>query len=334
MASGPAIGGVRMAADGTLTECFRLARAMTLKNAMAGLAHGGAKSVIIADASLAAHDKERLVRSFAYAIKDVLDYIPGPDMGTNEEAMAWVRDVTGRSVGLPREVGGIPLDEIGATGFGVAAAVEVAKGFCDLSIDAARVVVEGFGSVGIHAARFLAEKGARLVGVSDSRGGRVDAAGFDLDALIAFKRGGASVADFDAGKRLDREALIGVECDIWIPAARPDVIREDNVDQLNTRIVVQGANIPATPGAEKRLAARDVLVIPDFVANAGGVICAAVEYHGGTQGQAMSTIDEKVRGNVHEVLTRVAATGELPRDVAMEIARERVAKAMGFRKTV
>ena len=127
VAAGPAIGGVRMAADVTTEECFRLARAMTLKNAAAGLPHGGGKSVIVADPKQDPERKETLVRAFAQTIEPITDYIPGPDMGTNETAMAWVRDEIGRAVGLPPELGGIPLDEIGATGFGVTIAAEAAE---------------------------------------------------------------------------------------------------------------------------------------------------------------------------------------------------------------
>ena len=126
LACGPAIGGVRMAPDVTLEECVRLARAMTLKNAAAGLPHGGGKSVIAADPRMKLPDKERLIRAFACAIKDLTGYVPGPDMGTDETCMAWVRDETGRAVGLPPVLGGIPLDEIGAAGFGVVAAIEAA----------------------------------------------------------------------------------------------------------------------------------------------------------------------------------------------------------------
>ena len=126
IACGPAIGGVRMAPDVSTEEAFRLARAMTLKNAAAGLPHGGGKSVIFADPKMPLGDKERLIRAFAAAIADLTDYIPGPDMGTDELAMGWIKDETGRAVGLPREFGGIPLDEIGATGFGLVAAIEVA----------------------------------------------------------------------------------------------------------------------------------------------------------------------------------------------------------------
>lgn len=329
-AAGPAIGGVRMAVDVTASECFRLARAMTLKNAMAGLAHGGGKSVIAADPTMPAADRSQLIKAFARAIADIRDYIPGPDMGTDENAMAEMNHLIGRAVGLPREVGGIPLDEIGATGFGLAAALEAAEAFCDLGTPEPRVVVQGFGSVGRHAARFLAERGARLVGVSDSQGARVCADGFDLERLLACKAEGRSVTDFEQGEATDPDDLLAVECEVWIPAARPDVIREDNAARITAKVVVQGANIPATPAAEQILADRGVLVLPDFVANAGGVICGAVEYHGGSQSQAITTIAEKIRRNVAEVLTRAAQERIVPREAAMKIARERVLKAMSF----
>ncbi len=331
VAAGPAIGGVRMAVDVTAEECFRLARAMTLKNAMAGLAHGGGKSVIAADPGMPAVERSKLIKAFARAVADVRDYIPGPDMGTDEDAMAEVKSIIGRAVGLPREVGGIPLDEIGATGYGLSVALEAAAPFCDLNLAEARVVVQGFGSVGQHAIRFLAERGARLVGVSDSSGARVCPAGFSLADLLEAKVQGRSVAEFDQGDVIDPEDLIGVECEVWIPAARPDVIREDNAGRMRTKVVAQGANIPATPEAEKLLAGDGVLVIPDFVANAGGVICGAVEYHGGSQSQAMETIAEKIRGNVTEVLARSVTDQVPPRAAAMRIAKERVLKAMSFR---
>ncbi len=333
VAAGPSIGGLRMATDVSKEECFRLARAMTLKNAMAGLPHGGGKSVLFGDPTMPAEDKERLVRAFAYAVKDVHDYITGPDMGTNEALMACVKDMNGRAVGLPREIGGIPLDEIGATGFGLSVALQVAQRYSDLYLDGGAVVVQGFGSVGQHAARYLAEQGARLVGVSDSQGARAAADGFDIDALMAHKQAGGSVADFNAGTSIAPEDLIAVECDVWIPAARPDVITQANAPRMHTRVVAQGANIPASAAAEKILAERGILVIPDFVANAGGVICAAVEYHQGNETLAMATIEEKIHSNVAAVLARVADTGALPRTVALEIARERVRRAMEFRHT-
>ncbi len=183
VAIGPSIGGLRMAPDVSTEECFRLARAMTLKNAAAGLAHGGGKSVLYGDPRMPRERKEQLVRAMACALGDCQDYIFGPDMGTDEGCMAIVRAEIGRAVGLPREVGGIPLDELGATGFGLAHAAEVAAPYCDFPLAGARVAVQGFGAVGLHAARFLAERGTVLVAASDSRGAIFDPKGLDVEAL-------------------------------------------------------------------------------------------------------------------------------------------------------
>jgi glutamate dehydrogenase/leucine dehydrogenase len=332
VACGPSIGGVRMAPDVSTEECVRLARAMTLKNAAAALPHGGGKSVIFADPGMERADKETLIRAFACAIGDIADYIPGPDMGTDEACMAWVKDEIGRAVGLPPEIGGIPLDEIGATGFGLSACVDVARKFRDLELEGAKIVVQGFGSVGKHAARFLAKKGAVLVGAADSRGALWDPDGIEVEGLIALKEAGRSVIDCPAGSKLERDAAIDIECDIWIPAARPDAIREDNVDRLKTKLVVSGANIPMTAEAEAALHRRGVLAVPDFIANAGGVICAAVEYHGGTQAQAFQTIEEKIRRNTEACLRHAAESRQAPRAAALAFAERRVRKAMDNRR--
>jgi glutamate dehydrogenase (NAD(P)+) len=332
IACGPAMGGVRMAPDVSTEEAFRLARAMTLKNAAAGLPHGGGKSVIFADPKMPIADKERLIRAFAAAIADLADYIPGPDMGTDELAMGWIRDETGRAAGLPRELGGIPLDEIGATGFGLAGAIEVAAEHLAMSLAGARVVIQGFGSVGKHAARFLAEKGAVLVGASDTQGTLADDNGLDVAALIALKAEGRPLRDSLRGKKLDGDAIVDIPCDIWIPAARPDVIHADNVARLRTRLVAQGANIPCTAEAEAALAERGVLVLPDFIANAGGVICAAVEYQGGREAAAFAAIGEKIRSNTRAVLDRVATDSVLPRAAAVALAKRRIERAMQTRR--
>ena len=331
VAIGPAIGGVRMAPDVTTEECFGLARAMTFKNAAAGLRHGGAKSVIAADPTMPTADKERLVRAFARSIADLTDYVPGPDMGTDETCMAWVHDEIGRAVGLPAALGGIPLDEIGATGYGLAAAIDVAAEHLGMDLAGARVVVQGFGAVGIHTARFLAQRGGVLVGAADSGGGIVDPHGLDVDNLARTKASG-SVAGHPTGEVIDRDAIVGVECDIWIPAARPNVIHAGNVDTVRARIVAEGANIPTTPEAEARLNARGVLVLPDFIANAGGVICGAVEYAGGTKADAFRTIDERIRANTGDLLARVDADGLTPRTAALALARSRIQAAMSFRR--
>jgi glutamate dehydrogenase/leucine dehydrogenase len=332
VARGPSIGGVRMAPDVSAEECFRLARAMTLKNAAAGIPHGGGKSVIFADPRCPPATKETLVRAFAGAIRDLVDYIPGPDMGTDERCMAWVRDEIGRAVGLPEALSGIPLDQIGITGFGAIVAAEVAQEFCGVKLNGARVAVQGFGSVGRNAARFLAEKGAVLVAAADSKGMAHDPRGLDLTRLIEIKEEGGSVVDYPGGEILERDAIVGIDCEIWIPAARPDVIHADNVERLKARLVIEGANIPVTEEAERRLFNRGVLVVPDFIANAGGVICGAVEYRGGTQADAFRIVEERVRTNTRLVLEEAAKAATPPRQAAVALATRRVQTAMALRR--
>lgn len=332
VAAGASIGGVRMAPDVGLEECFRLARAMTLKNAAAGLPHGGGKSVIFADPTMDVAEKERLIRAFACSIRDLTGYIAGPDMGTDERCMGWIQDEIGRSVGLPPEIGGIPLDEIGITGFGVAGSIEEAQEYCDIKIDGARIAVQGFGAVGKHAARFLAAKGAVLVAASDSRGTILNQGGIDVDALLALKAAGKNVADYKEGEVGQSDDIIDVECDVWIPAARPDVINRDNVERLKTSLVAEGANIPITEEAEKVLHDKGILCIPDFIANAGGVICGAVEYSGGTKTSAFQSVDEKVRANTRQVLEDARSSGTTPREAAVGLAKRRVRAAMTLRR--
>lgn len=336
VAAGPAIGGLRMAADVSVDECARLARAMTLKNAAAGLPHGGGKSVLSGDPRMLPERKEQLIRAFAHALRNERDYIFGPDMGTNEACMAWVKDELKdhgeRVAGLPREIGGIPLDEVGATGWGLAHAADIAVTHAGFPLKGARVVVQGFGAVGYHAARFLAQQGAVLVGAADSAGALHDPAGIDLTRLRQLKEAGKTVLDYPGGRKLARDDVIGIECDIWIPAARPDVINESNVDRLKTRLVIQGANIPCTRAAEEIMHRRGILNVPDFIANAGGVICAAMEYRGASQTAAFDTIAEKLRQNTSEVLSRVRQGEVLPRDAALDLAATRVRKAMSMRR--
>jgi glutamate dehydrogenase (NAD(P)+) len=246
--------------------------------------------------------------------------------------MAWVKDEIDRAVGLPRVLGGIPLDEIGATGWGVAIAAEVAAAEAGISLDGARVAIEGFGAVGQHAARFLAARGTRLVAASDSRGAIHDPAGLPVDALMAHKRAGRPLTDFPGSRTIGREALVGVPCEIWIPAARPDTLTADNVGRLQAKLVIQGANIPATEPAEQWMHAHHILSLPDFIANAGGVICAAIEYHGGTQAQAFAAIEERIRANTHETLEQARTGGLLPREAATRLARARVEEARRYRR--
>ena len=331
VSAGPGIGGIRMAPDVSTAEVFRLARAMTWKNSLAAIPHGGAKSPILADPS--APNKETLIRQFARAMGNIDGYIPGPDMGTDETAMAWVRDEIGRSVGLSKVLGGIPLDQIGATGYGLAVCAEVAQDYAEIPLDGARVVVQGFGNVGSHAARYLQERGAVLVGASDLDGTVYDEKGIDVDKLEAIKRETGHVTTYDGGEMLARDAWIDIPCDIFVPAARPDVIDENNAARLKCKLVLQGANIPVTPRAERMLHDAGIVSVPDFVANAGGVICASVEYRGGTQKQAFETIEEKIRENPRAVMELARSHSQIPAEAALTLAKQRVSEAMAYRRS-
>jgi glutamate dehydrogenase/leucine dehydrogenase len=331
IARGPAIGGVRMAADVSTTEVFRLARGMTFKNAAADLRHGGGKSGIIADPNQPEEKREQLIRAFSRAMRNLTEYIPGPDMGTNEQSMAYVYDEIGRCVGLPRALGGIPLDEIGATGYGCVICAEVAAPRVKLNLKGAKFVIEGFGNVGRPAAKFMVERGGILVGASDTKGTIYNRNGIDLAALLAVKAETGSVLNYQKCEKMPVAACLELECDILFPSARPDSINESNVEKVKAKLIIQGANIPCTVEAEKRLHDKGILSIPDFIANAGGVICGALEYHGFGEDQVFPTIKYKIQRNTEELLKRVYDKKVYPRDAAIAIAKERVKGAMQFR---
>ncbi len=330
IAAGPAIGGVRMAADVTADEVRRLARSMTYKNVMAGLPHGGGKSGIIADPKTV--NMEQIIRTFAKGIKNLQEYIPGPDMGTDESSMAYIYDETSRAVGLPVELGGIPLDEIGATAYGLAVCADIAKDYVPLDLNGARLTIEGFGNVGKPAARFFEERGAKLIATSDSKGTVYNPGGINIQELIKVKETTGSVINYKDCEVRKTSDLLNISTEIFIPAARPDVINESNSDVLDAKLIIEGANIPITVEAEKSLHDRGILIIPDFVANAGGVITASVEYHGGTETQAFDRIKSTISRNTKEILDMVKRDNTYPRETAESIAKQRVLRAMKYRE--
>ncbi len=334
---GPAIGGIRMTPTVNTKEVFRLARAMTWKNALAGIPHGGGKAGIIADPrQLTMEKKETLIRQFARGIETLNQYIPGPDMGTDETAMAWVRDEIRRSVGLSSVLGGIPLDQVGATGFGLAVCAEVAQDFAGIKLKGARVSIQGFGNVGQHAARYLVDskRGAVVVSATDLAGTVYNPDGLDVEELCRLMKSGQKITDYRAPgtQILERNAFIELPVDIFVPAAQPDVITEDNAHLLNCKLILQGANIPCTNVAEDILHERGIVSVPDFVANAGGVICGSVEYHGGTKTAAFHEIEEKMKENTYAVLRKATTEGVKTRDAALNLAKERVKEAMSYRR--
>ena len=227
IAAGPAIGGIRMAPDVTTDEVFRLARAMTWKNALAGLRHGGGKAGILADPKTP--NKEQLIRHFAQAIEHLHGYIPGPDMGTDETAMAWVRDEIGRSVGLSKVLGGIPLDQVGATGFGIAICGEIAQEFNEVQLDGARVCHSGFRQR--RSARGPLPRRARRD--PDRRPSDLDGTAPLIPTASTSRSSSNSSArpvrsrSIEHGEKLSAATtFLGLDCDILVPAARPDVINE------------------------------------------------------------------------------------------------------------
>ncbi len=326
-ARGPALGGVRITPGVCLPEVARLARTMTYKSAVADLPLGGGKAGIAFDAGAA--NIEAVVRRFARLIADIGDYIPGPDMGSDETTMVWIQQETGRAVGLPAELGGLPLDQLGATGFGLAVCAETACRHLGMPLAGARLAIQGFGNVGSAAARFLTQRGTVLVALSDRQGTAWNPQGLDLEAALAARQAGEDPVAAAGGRLLERDAIFGVDCDILLPAATADVIHRDNQQQVRARLLLEGANIPATRQAEKALAERGVLVVPDVIANAGGLIMAEAEYRGADKDEAFRHIEEKLRDNTEKVLALSARGGETSRQTAERIARQRILQAMG-----
>ncbi len=332
---GPAIGGIRMTPTVNTEEVFRLARAMTWKNALAGIPHGGGKAGIIADPrNMSPERKETLIRQFARGIETLNQYIPGPDMGTDETAMAWVRDEIRRSVGLSSVLGGIPLDQVGATGFGLAVCAEVAQHYADIKLEGATVCIQGFGNVGQHAARYLTapKRGAVVVAASDLDGTIYNPDGLDVEKLCEIMKTTRKITDYEDAQHLGIDEFIDIDCDIFVPAAQPDVITEDNASRLKCKLILQGANIPATEEAERIIHEKGIINVPDFVANAGGVICGSVEYHGGSKSAAFYEIEEKMKENTAAVLEKARSENKMARFAALELAKERVKEAMSYRR--
>ncbi|GAB4409509.1 MAG: Glu/Leu/Phe/Val dehydrogenase [Thermodesulfovibrionales bacterium] len=327
-ALGPSIGGVRVSSLVTVEEVARLARTMTLKNSIAGLPHGGGKAGIVTDPK--DPRKEHYFRIFAQAIKNLTEYIPGPDMGSNEECMAWIYDEIGRATALPEEIGGLPLDKLGATGFGLAECAEIACHYANIELKGARIAIQGFGSVGKAAAKFLSEKGAVIVAVSDTKGCVCSPDGIDVKELIEVKENTGSVTNYKNGGKICSELFL-TQCDILIPAATPDVINKDNVDEIKAKMILQGANIPATKEAEEILHRKGILSVPDFIANAGGVIMAAMEYSKRSEKEAFDAISERIKKNTKLILEKSFKENLLPRQAAEGIARERVLRAMKYK---
>jgi glutamate dehydrogenase/leucine dehydrogenase len=336
-AFGIAKGGIRMTPDVTVDEVAKLARAMTWKCAMADIPFGGGKSGIVADPKkLSDKQKQGLMAAFGKAISPVCPslYCAAPDMNTAEREMETFAKANGSidsCTGKPKELCdgkkcGIP-HELGSTGYGVYHSTLVALDHMKLDVKKVTFSVEGFGNVGVFAAKFLTEKGAKLVAVSDSKGCIYNPDGISFKEIEAVKKKTGSVINYKPGKVLASDDAATVAADVFIPAAKPDVINSKNWKDVKAKLIVEGANIPMAVELEEELYKKGRVVIPDFVANAGGVISSYVEYIGGDLDDVFSVIEKKIVKNTKMVLESSAKKKISPRAAAMEIAVERVKKA-------
>ncbi len=334
---GPGKGGIRMRPEVDVEEVCRLARAMTLKNALAGLPFGGAKSGIIADDKKITKEKKAgIIKAFSRALKTFCprEYVAAPDMNMAEEEMKiFVEEngdfnaATGKPASFCRKINGknfcgIP-HELGSTGYGVYHASLAAIEHLGMNIQNLSFAVEGFGNVGSFAAKFLAQAGAKLVAVSDSKGAVYNKEGLDFEKLMKIKEAKGSVV-FYPGKKLKCAELFELDVDMLVTAAVPDAINEKNWNRIKAKLIVEGSNIPIKPEIEEKLHKKGVFIVPDFVANSGGVISSYIEYTGGTADEVFPMVEKKVREATKRVLERAKAKGACLREAALELAKERL----------
>jgi len=335
---GPGKGGIRMTPGVTVEEVYRLARTMTWKNSLAGIPFGGAKAGIIwpgGDDNL----KKQFVQSFAKAIKPFLmkKYIAGPDVNTGEKEMQWfveaagnLRAATGKPSKLCHPSGercGLP-HELGSTGYGVAQAAAIAIKLKGLDINQTTVAIEGFGNVGEFTLRHLADMGAKVVAVTDINGGVYDKNGLDEKTLLYLKHQKKSPVEYPGGTKIETGQIFGLPADVLIPAAMTDSINEKNKNEIKAKIIVEGANIPMRESIEEEFFRKGVLVVPDFVANAGGVISSYAEYRGYSHEKMFKLVERKIKNTATAVLKQSLKENRNPRKVAMEIAVRKVEEKM------
>jgi glutamate dehydrogenase (NAD(P)+) len=343
--TGPGKGGIRFADSVTPIEVFRLARTMTWKCAAAGLPFGGAKSGIIADPNKV--DRVAWMKAFAKMIKPYCptQYIAATDIGTTELDMAIFAHEIGdmrACTGKPAELGGIP-HELGTTGYGVTTALETAIEVLEeshtlhITKKQTRVCVQGFGNVGSFTARFLDSAGIKVVAISDVSGFIYNKDGLNIPRLMMDMKGKARLSELKGSSYdiNDRDGIFEVDSDIFIPAAVSDVITDRTASKLlknRVKIVVEAANLPTSPSASEYLHKNDVWIIPDFIANAGGVIGSFVEYQGRTEKEAFELIRYKIVKAVRNVLAESIMREENPRTLATEMSKQIVYRAMLLRK--
>ena len=347
-ARGPYKGGVRFHPDADLNEVRALASLMTWKTALMDLPFGGAKGGVQVDPGrLSTGELNRLTRRYTINIEHLLAPnrdVPAPDMGTNAQTMAWMMDAYGQLhghspaivTGKPVELGG-SLGRAAATGRGVADILQEAATAFGLDPGSARVAIQGFGNVGSWAARLVQENGYRVVAVSARQGGIYNPQGLDIPQLIEHRRKSGTILGFAGAEPISNSVLLELECEVLVPAALDNVITEDNASRVKASLILEGANNPTTPEADEILNQRNVIVVPDILANAGGVIVSYFEW---TQNlQEFHWEEERVNRELqlmisrafHQVRERASNERVTYRQAAFEIAVERVARAVELR---
>jgi glutamate dehydrogenase (NAD(P)+) len=290
MSRGPAKGGIRFHPDVTLDEVKALAMWMTWKCALVNIPFGGAKGGVICDTkAMSMNELEHLTRRFTTEISIIIGPekdIPAPDVYTTPQIMAWIMDtysmqkgysIPGVVTGKPIAIGG-SLGRDKATARGCLYVVDEAMQTLKLSTEGARVAIQGFGNAGMHAATLMAESGYRIVAVSDSTGGVANAKGLDVRGLVAHKTETGSVVGFGGGEGITNKEVLEYDCDVLVPAALEKVITAENAPRIRAKIVAEAANGPTLPEADAMLFDRGVMVLPDILANAGGVTVSYFEW--------------------------------------------------------
>ena len=347
-ARGPYKGGVRYHPEADLDEVRTLAALMTWKCALSDLPFGGAKGGVQCDpTAMSEQERNRLTRRYMQNISHIIGInrdIPAPDLGTNAQTMAWMMDAYGQMhgytpgivTGKPVELGGSPGREP-ATGRGVVIALQA---YCrDLGREPrdVTVAVQGNGNVGSWAARLAAAAGYPIVAVSDSKGGVYNARGLDIDALDRHRAGGGALGDLPGGEQITNDELLALPCVALVPTAIDDVITKENCDRVRAQFIIEGANHPLSSGADAALEERGIAVVPDILANAGGVIVSYFEWAQNIQ--QFRWEEARVNSELERILLAayasvrgVAAQHKLTmRRAAYRIAVERVAQAIRLR---
>jgi glutamate dehydrogenase (NAD(P)+) len=346
---GPAKGGLRYAPNVNLDEVRALAMWMTWKCALLDVPYGGAKGGVAIDPrEHSTAELERVTRRYTSEILPIIGPerdIPAPDIGTDEQTMAWIMDtysvnsgytVPGIVTGKPISLGG-SLGRASATSRGVTHIALAALRHAGLDPAGSTAAVQGFGKVGADTARFLAEAGVRVTAVSDQYGAIANERGLDVEALIEHVRASGRVTGFAGGDEIERDAVLTHEVDLLVPAAVEGVLHAGNAAEVSAKVVVEGANGPTTPDADRVLRERGVLVVPDILANAGGVIVSYFEWVQANQAywwradEVESRLEERMLSAWQHVLGYAGDRGLSLRTAATALAVERVAEAHRLR---